>query len=198
MDAETGRALEQIEFIERMIREGQRSMEMWGWSFVMWGCGHLGALAWSHVWPSDPGAPWAILMSACALAMLVAAILRSRRGRSTGAGRAIAGVWMGFAVSFALFWIVGSWRQMFTSEAAFLATFFLLAGGANFASGVAVRLPVQALVGATWWLCAVAALVQPGAATWIFVASAIACEILFGLHLMARERKAEADRGGIR
>ena len=184
--------LEQLNFIERMIRDGQQSMEKWGWAFVLWGCGHLGALLWSHLWPASPGTPWAVLMSACGLAMAVASIRTGRSRRtSTSIGRAIAAAWWGFGVSLILLWVVGGAKHIFTSRPAFVATFFILIGAANFVSGMTIRLPIQVAVGVVGWLGGVVVLVFPEATIWVFVFWALLCEVAFGFYLMPLEKKAE-------
>src|SRR5262245_59993128 len=117
MDASNEQVLEQLEFIERMIRDGQQSMERWGWAFVLWGGGHLGALLWSCLWPARPGTPWTITMGACFVATSVASIRSGRKRRaSTTIGRATAAAWWGLGTSLMILGTVGAATKIFTSN----------------------------------------------------------------------------------
>ncbi len=49
--------LERIEVIERMMRDGRRSVEYWGWTQVLWGTAYLVAIVWTVV-SSKPGLAW--------------------------------------------------------------------------------------------------------------------------------------------
>ena len=38
---------DRLALIERMIAEGRRTTESWGWTFVLWGVVYYVAIAWS-------------------------------------------------------------------------------------------------------------------------------------------------------
>jgi hypothetical protein len=181
----------QLEFIERMIRQGQDSLEQWGWAFVLWGVGHLAALGWSLTWSEHPEVPWMVVMTACGLATGVRAARFARpQGGSTAIGRALAAVWWAFGISMGLVWLVGGATHLFGSGAAFMGAFFLLVGAPNFVTGLTLRLRSQVVVGLAWWAGAVVAWAMPQLALGVYVTLALLCEVGFGLHLMALERHA--------
>jgi hypothetical protein len=186
------RIAEQLDLIERLILEGRRSMEYWGWVFVMWGVAHVAALVWSALWTSNPGMPWAILMGGCGVAMAVGSVRAGMRGgKSTVMGRAQGASWAAFTISVTILWVAGAVTRTFDLEnlAVFYAIFFTLIGGAHFTSGITVRLPVQTAVGVLWWGAALVTMAIPGAARWSLMVMAFVGEIAFGLYLMALERK---------
>ncbi len=181
----------QLEFIERMIRQGQQSLEHWGWAFVLWGVGHLTAMGWSLRWSERPQVPWVVVMTACGLATGVRAARSPRRqGGSTAIGRALAAVWWAFGISMGLVWLVGGATHLFASGAAIMGAFFLLVGTPNFVTGLTLRLKSQVAVGLVWWAGAAVAWLVPELTLGVFVTLALLCEVGFGLHLMSLERHA--------
>ena len=57
---------ERLALIEKMIAEGRRSTESWGWMFVLWGaayCVAIGWATWGHglsVWGSGRSLAWPV------------------------------------------------------------------------------------------------------------------------------------------
>jgi hypothetical protein len=189
--ANSEQVLEQIDLISRMIHEGRRSVEKWGWVFVLWGCAHLAALLWSKFWPSS--APW-LIASGAGWVIQMAVMVRSGRpqkDKQTTLGRAVSGTWAAFGVSMIFLLVAGLWKHVFTSEEAFVSAFFILIGGANLSSGITLRFKLQICVGLAWWLGAVAIFMFPQAGLWIFTGAVLLCEIAFGFYLMSLEKKAE-------
>src|SRR5436190_13809305 len=92
--------LEQIDLIDRMIREGRRSAEKWGWVFVLWGVAHVSAFVWSKFWVSNPNAPWVIVTAGFWILQMVIMIRmgRAHKGKSTTLGRAVSGSWAAFGI----------------------------------------------------------------------------------------------------
>ena len=56
--------LDRIDLIERMVGEGRRTTQYWGWTFVLWGVGQLVALVWSN-YGGNPAVAWPVTMIAC-------------------------------------------------------------------------------------------------------------------------------------
>ena len=185
----------QLQLVEEMILEGRRTLEHWGWVFVMWGVAHVIAIVWSGLWTSNPGIPWAILMGGCGLVMMVACIrVGMHSKKSTLMGRAQGAAWASFTISVTILWVGGALTHVFDVEniAVFYAIFFTLIGSAHFTSGLTVKLPVQTMVGILWWIAAALAMFAPSVALWALFGMALIGEISFGLYLMALERKGEA------
>jgi len=189
--ANSGQVLEQIDLISKMINEGRRSVEKWGWVFLFWGCTHLSALLWSKFWPSS--APWLITCGA-AWVIQMAIMIRSGRphkDKQTTLGRAVSGTWTAFGISMIFLLVAGLWKHIFTSEEGLASAIFVLIGGANLSSGITLQFKLQIWVGLAWWLGAVAIFMFPLAALWIFTGAVLLCEVAFGLYLMSLEKKAE-------
>src|SRR5262245_60795314 len=180
----------QLDLIEGLILEGRHTIEAWGWVFVLWGVGHVVAIGWSQLWTSNPGLPWMIVMPACGIATgIIGARAGLRTEKSTVMGRAQGATWAAFCVSLAILWALGlaSSRLDISNLSAFYEPFFVLIGGANFTSGITVKLPAQTGVGILWWVSAIVSAVFPSATLWVLAAMAFVCEIAFGLYLVALE-----------
>jgi hypothetical protein len=194
---QVGRHLtDQLNLIEGLIMEGRRSMETWGWMFVLWGIGHVGAILWSYLSPESQGLPWLVLMSACGIVTAVACTRAGMRGgKSTVMGRARGAAWAAFCISLALLWTTGiATRQIdFQNPSTLYQPFFALIGGANFTSGITVKLPTQTAVGVLWWVSSFVIMFMPEVTLWALMAMALVGEIAFGLYLMSLERRRETS-----
>jgi hypothetical protein len=182
----------QLDLIQGLILEGRRSIVAWGWLFVLWGVGHVVAITWSSLWTSNPGLPWLVVMGACGIATAVACTRAGLRSeKSTVMSRAQGATWAAFSISLAVLWAAGlvTRRLDFDHLATLYEPFFVLIGGANFTSGITVKLPVQAGVGALWWGAAVVNAVFPSATLWVLMMMALVGEIAFGLYLVVLDRK---------
>ena len=56
---------ERLDLMQRMIAEGRRKQESWGWTFVLWGIAYYVAFFWA--WLGNFPLAWPITMSAGAL-----------------------------------------------------------------------------------------------------------------------------------
>jgi hypothetical protein len=195
---------QRVELIERLVREGRRASESYGWVFVLWGLGHAASLAWDCALPADRGSlPWSILMPACGIIMLVKSwrMRRTRRVTST-IGRTIALCWT--AATPALFLIMPL-QAILVPEVGPVAIahdligFCLVIGIPNLASGMILRLPSQITAAIVWWLGAVAFSQDHTMAALVAVSFALiaACEIALGLHLMLRESRARREAADV-
>jgi hypothetical protein len=186
---------ERLELIERMIEEGRRSIERWGWAYVLWGVGHLlGVVATFTLPPERVGLAWGVLMSACGITMGVVATRRGRAQQTTTQlSRALGAVWWTFGLM-VLFLFVSPPTQ--TSWAGWYAVFCAAYGGAFFASGHIVRWTPLKLNGLGWWTAGLAMkFLDAQTVLIVFGAMALIGEIGFGLYAMAHERKVLAGGG---
>jgi hypothetical protein len=181
---------ERLSIIESMIAEGQRSAGQWGWAWVLWGTGHTLAILWSELLPGRPGLAWLVLMPLCGLIMALGAMaVRRKSGKSSALDRLISAVWWAFGISLAVAWGIGATRGLYPDAASFYFVFYLLLGGANYVTAVALRLPIQRLVAGLWWAAGILTAFFPELAPWILLGSAVVCEILFGFYLMNLEKE---------
>lgn len=177
-----------LDLVERMIQEGRKSTEYWGWSQVLWGGTYLVAIGWSHTAFGMHWA-WPITMIVAAIVM-VAVIRRKKRGKPvTTTGRTMRGVWT--AVGIALFLFCFSAGISGHAEPhTFVAAVETLLGVAYFSGAMVLHWHTQFWVAGTWWAAAVATCFSP--VEWIIpilVAATLIGMIGFGLYLMVREHR---------
>jgi hypothetical protein len=181
--------LERLELIERMVEEGRRVTEHWGWAFVLWGTGHLVALTWSAFWHGNSSLPWNVTMVGCGLIMVAGvAVRRHRQGVRSALSRSVGAIWSGFAAS--LLMLVAVSPSGLIDRRLFVGLIFMLLGSANMASGIALRWRAQMAVGVVWWAASLVQVYAPAiVSVWFFAGTALVCEVGFGAWLMARERR---------
>ena len=76
--------LTRFELVEMMVKEGRRSTEYWGWTFVLWGAAYLIAIGWTY-WSHRPDIAWSVTMTAAVVITIVVATRKKeprRRPRS--------------------------------------------------------------------------------------------------------------------
>jgi hypothetical protein len=180
--------LDRIDLIERMIGEGRRTTQYWGWTFVLWGVGQLIALGWS-IYGGNPAVAWPVTMIACGVLTVIGSRrMHAREGAETYVSRALGAIWFSCGISISVLAFIGNPKGTFTASS-FLAAFFALMGFANFASGLVLRWRLQQSLGILWWAAAAVAMLAPDQFVgWTFVGMDVVGEILFGLYLMAKER----------
>jgi hypothetical protein len=180
--------LDRIDLIERMIGEGRRTTQYWGWTFVLWGVGQLIALAWSN-YGGHPAVAWPVTMVACGVLTGIGSWrMHAKEKAETFISRALGAIWFSCGISISVLAFIGNPKATF-KESAFLAVFFALMGFANFASGLVLRWRLQQSLGILWWAASAVAMLAPDKfAGWTFVGMDVVGEILFGLYLMAREK----------
>src|SRR6202043_145662 len=97
---------DRLRLIERMIAEGRRNTESWGWTFVLWGVVYYLALAWS-AWGHSAWA-WPVTVLIAVMVTVVVAALKAGDGPETTLGRAIGSIWTALGISmFLLFLALG-------------------------------------------------------------------------------------------
>jgi hypothetical protein len=180
--------LDRIDLIERMIGEGRRTTQYWGWTFVLWGVGQLIALAWSN-YGGNPAVAWPVTMVACGvLTGIGSRRIHATERAETFISRALGSIWFSCGISISVLAFIGNPTGTLAGPA-FLAAFFALMGFANFASGLVLHWRMQQAMGILWWAAAAVAMLAPDKfVLWIFVGMDVVGEILFGLYLMAREK----------
>lgn len=180
--------LDRIDLIERMIGEGRRTTQYWGWTFVLWGAGQLIALIWTN-YGGNPAVAWPVTMIACGvLTGIGSRRMHAVERAETFISRALGAIWFSCGISISVLAFIGNPRGVFTASS-FLAAFFALMGFANFASGLVLHWRLQQGLGILWWAAAAFAMFAPDKlGGWAFVGMDVVGEILFGVYLMARER----------
>jgi hypothetical protein len=186
---------ERLALIEAMMREGRKSTEYWGWSFLLWGVAYLVAMGWSSLLPDAGGRQlaWPVTMIAAAVLTALIARRRTRHQPQTERSRSIGAIWsavgagifvFAFPVAFSGHWEVHS----------FMAAIETLLGVAHLASGVMLRWPGQMAVGGLWWAAAIAScFVSANGVAIVFLSATLVCQVGFGWYLMVRERRDKAQ-----
>jgi hypothetical protein len=189
---------ERLNLIERMITEGRRSTESWGWVFILWGAAFYLALAWS-AWGHNA---WAWPASAVIATIITIAVATSKEAHSpdTTLNRAVGAIWIALGISMFLLFLALGLSGRLTDQHLFAAVMSAILGMANGASGLLLRWKVQLACAILWWTAAVAACFGTEAqSTVVFLAAIFLCQILFGLYGViteAQQRKRRAPVHG--
>ena len=193
--SETNEELAQrIDIVETMIAEGKRHTERWGWLFVLWGIGQLGALARSRTVPESAEVAWQVSVVACALVTVgwVARMaLQQRRGKATLVGRALGALWWATGVALALMLSEPKLAEAGggSGHGIHLGTAFALLGAAHAISGVILQWKLQVAIGLTYWVAAVAAMLAPSNSIWLTGVTAV-LGVAFGVYIMVVKERA--------
>ena len=180
--------LTRFELVERMVKEGRRSTEYWGWTFVLWGTAYLIAIAWSY-WLRQPNIAWPVTMIAATVMTIIVASRKKRAKPQTPVSRAVGGIWTAVGTAIFIFCFAVGASGHFELHSYF-ATVEILLGVANFAVSMVLRWRAQFWIALLWWISAAATcfvgetLVIP-----ILVAATLIGMIGFGFYLMYRERR---------
>jgi hypothetical protein len=180
--------LTRFELVEMMVKEGRRSTEYWGWTFVLWGTAYLIAIAWSY-WLHQPNIAWPVTMTAAAVLTIVVAARKRRAKPQTPVSRAIVGIWRAVGAAIFIFCFavgISGHAEMH----AYIATVEIMVGIANCAISMVLRWRGQFLIALLWWISAVTTCFV--AMRWvmpILVFDTLVGFLGFGLYLMYRERR---------
>jgi len=182
--------VERIDLIERMMAEGRRTTQYWGWCFALWGTGQLVALV-SSIFVTHTTLIWSLAMGTCGVVTgLVIASKRKTQKTESLVSRSITAVWFSFGITISLLSFLGQPAGLFNSRA-ICVIFLALMGLVNSASGAILRWPLQTAAGIAWWAAAVVVMFGPEQILgWTLIVMIVMGEIVFGLYLMARERAA--------
>jgi hypothetical protein len=201
---------ERLAVIERMIAEGRRKSESWGWVFLLWGVAYCVAIAWANVgggfsvWGRQVvrfgnvyvGLAWPVTMlAACGLTLAIG--LRKGRGEpGTTVSRAISAVWTCSGISMAFLFVAMSFAGKPADQHLFVAILAAMMGVDNGASGVILKWKAQIACAVVWWITSAAACFgsDEQLAT-VFLAAIFLCQIAFGIYAMVLESRRRAQHG---
>jgi hypothetical protein len=172
---------ERLSIIERMIAEGRRTTESWGWTFVLWGIAFYIALAWS-AWGHSSWA-WPATMSIAVILTVVVGASRTGNHPQTTLARAIGSIWIALGISIFLLFLALGLSGRLTDPRLFVAVMSALLGMANGACGLVLRWKIQLACAVAWWLTVVAACFGSNAQSMIaFLVAIFLCQIVFGIY----------------
>ena len=172
---------DRLTLIERMISEGRRETESWGWIFVLWGVVYYAAIAWS-LWGHTRWA-WPVTITAGVVITIVVAALRGGDSNSTTLGRAVGSIWVATGVSMFLLFLAMGMSGRLNDQHIFVAVIAAILGMANGASGLLLRWKVQMGCAVVWWATAVISCFGSAEVnTIVFVAAIFLCQIVFGIY----------------
>ncbi|HEY1984444.1 MAG TPA: hypothetical protein VGG85_03500 [Terracidiphilus sp.] len=191
---------ERIALIESMMREGRRRTEYWGWNFLLWGVAYLIAIGWSSFFPAGRALAWPVTMILAALLTIGIARRRMHNQPRTEKSRGIQAIWTAVGSGIFVFAFPVAFSGHFQAQS-FMAAIETLLGVAYVGSGLTLRWTTQIVLGALWWVAAIASCfvrTENGVGI-IFLAATFVCMIGFGIYLMIRESrvKAQARAAGV-
>jgi hypothetical protein len=190
---------ERIALIESMMQAGRKSTEYWGWNFLLWGIAYLVAVAWSSLLPNAGGRmlAWSITMIFAALLTTGIARRRTRNKPRSEKSRGIQAIWMAVGCGIFVFAFPVAYSGHFQPQS-FIAAIEVMLGIAHVGSGTFLRWPTQIVVGALWWVAAIAScFVSGNGIAYVFLAATFVCMIGFGIYLMIRESRDKARAGEV-
>jgi hypothetical protein len=189
-DSTSNDVREQVALIERMMREGRRTTEYWGWAFVLWGVAYLVAIGWSYA--PHAGLAWPVTMIGAALLTVAISSAKRRNQPPTTVGRSIGGVWVAVSVSLFIFCFCSAFSGHYEAHTSAAAVEAFL-GAANLASGIILRWKIQQAIAAMWWVAAAATFfLDMQGILIVLVVSILLGNIAFGVYLMIRETRDKA------
>ena len=185
---------ERIALIESMMQAGRKSTEYWGWNFLLWGIAYLVAVAWSSFLPQAGGLTlaWPVTMIFAVLLTIGIARRRMRNKPRTEKSRGIQAIWTAVGCGIFVFAFPVAYTGHFQAQS-FMAAIEVMLGIAHVSSGSVLRWPTQIVVGALWWIAAIAScFVHGNGIAYVFLAATLVCNIGFGIYLMIRESRDKA------
>lgn len=109
--------------------------------------------------------------------------------------RALQAIWTAMGLGIFVFAFPVAWSGHFQAQS-FMAGIEAMLGIAHVASGSFLRWPLQIVVGAAWWVAAIAScFVKGNGIGYVFLAATFVCNIGFGIYLMVRESREKARAG---
>ena len=187
---------ERLRLIERMIAEGRRDTEKWGWTFVLWGAAYYVALAWS-AWGHGVWA-WPATISIAVLVTVVVAFQKAGNRPETTLGRAIGAIWIALGISMFLLFLALGLSGRLRDQHLFVAVISAILGMANGASALILRWKAQFACAVVWWVAVVATCFGTDAqSTSAFLVAIFLCQIAFGVYGMIAEAQERKRRGPI-
>ena len=189
---------ERLALIESMMQAGRKSTEYWGWNFLLWGIAYFVAVAWSSLLPHGGGPllAWPITMIFATLLTIGIARRRTRNKPRSEKSRALQAIWTAMGCGIFVFAFPVAFSGHYQPQS-FMAAIEVMLGIAHVASGSFLRWPLQIVVGALWWVAAIAScFVNGNGIAYVFLAATFVCMIGFGIYLMIRESRDKARARG--
>lgn len=180
--------LTRFELVEMMVKEGRRSTEYWGWTFVLWGTAYLIAIGWTYG-SHRPDIAWPVTMIAAVVLTIVVAARKKRAKPQTPVSRAIGGIWTAVGTAIFIFCFAAA-ISGHAEMHVYIAAIEILLGVAKCAASMTLRWRGQFLIALLWWISAVVTLFV--SSQWIMpvlVFDTLIGFLGFGLYLMYRERR---------
>jgi len=185
---------DRLNLIERMIIEGRRTTESWGWTFVLWGVVYYLAIAWSG-WGHGTWA-WPVTVAVGVVVTIVVASWRAGDHPGSTLGRAIGSVWIALAISMIVLFAALGLSGRLVDEHVFVAIISAILGLANGASALMLRWRMQFACAAVWWTATVVACFgSPAQSTIVLLVATFFCQIVFGVYGMIADANARKRRG---
>lgn len=184
---------ERLTLIEKMVAEGRRTTESWGWTFVLWGVVLYVAFVWSALKQSAWAWPTTALIGV--VATILIASTKKGGHPATTLGRAVGSVWVALAVTmFVLFGGLAATGRL-SDPHVFAAALCAILGLANGASAMILRWNAQLACAVVWWLAAVGACLGTNDQSALVLLAAIFLgQIVFGIYAMVSEARARRRR----
>jgi hypothetical protein len=187
---------DRLSLIERMIAEGRRNTESWGWTFVLWGVAYCLAIVWS-AWSHNPWA-WPVTVLVAVIVTVVIASLKAGNHPGTTLGRAIGSIWIALGISMFLLFLTLGLSGRLTDQHLFMAVISAMLGMANGASALILRWKAQFACAVVWWVTAVATCFGTDAQSMIvFLVAILLCQIVFGIYGVIADGQERKRRGPI-
>jgi hypothetical protein len=187
---------DRLSLIERMIAEGRRNTESWGWTFVLWGVAYYLAIAWS-AWGRSAWA-WPVTVLIAVIVTVVVASSKVGKHPGTTLGRAIGSIWIALGISMFLLFLTLGLSGRLTDQHLFVAVISAMLGMANGASALILRWKAQFACAVVWWMAAVATCFGTDAQSMIvFLVAIFLCQILFGIYGVIADARGRKRRDRI-
>jgi hypothetical protein len=179
---------ERLSLIEKMISEGRRNTESWGWTFVLWGVVYYAAIAWSE-WGHNAWA-WPVTIAIGVIGTFIGAFLTAGHHPGTTLGRAIGSIWIALGITMSLLFFSLGVSGRLNDPHLFAAAISAILGMANGASALILRWKAQLACAVAWWVAAVATCFGSEAQSRIvFLAAIFLCQIVFGIYGLIAEAR---------
>jgi hypothetical protein len=179
---------ERLSLVERMLAEGRRKTESWGWMFVLWGVAYCIAIAWSASGHSMWAWPITIMIAIIGTVFVVS--FKAGNHPETTLDRAIGSIWIALGISMFLLFLALGMSGRLTDQHLFVAVISAILGMANGASALILRWKVQFACAVVWWVAAVTSCFgNDRQSMMVFLAAIFLCQIVFGMYGVIAEAK---------
>lgn len=180
--------LTRFELVEMMVKEGRRSTEYWGWTFVLWGAAYLIAIGWSY-WSHRPDIAWPVTMISATVLTIVVATQKKRTKPQTPVSRAINAIWAAVGTAIFIFCFAAAISHNAETHS-YIAAVEIMIGIANCAVSIVLRWRGQFMMALLWWVSAIVTFfISPDRIMPILIFDTLVGFLGFGLYLMYRERR---------